>query len=224
MEHSFNDFAVNCFVDEIAASTGTDPLDLRMRLLTGDSVKKISLPLPVRRGRPVWDRSRLRRVLVTAAEHAGWGTSLPAGRGRGIACGRFKRTYTAHVVEVSVHKQGAVRVERVVSAIDCGRVVNPDGVAAQIEGSVMDGVATVLHWGITLEEGRVREGNFDDYPLLRIDEAPHVEIHIVPSEEDPSGTGEPPYPGVPPAITNALFAATGRRVRKLPLDRNWMGD
>lgn len=217
VSHSFNVFAVNSFVDEIAAALEVDPLELQRRLLGRPRQAEMELPFPGRRGSPRWDTGRLRRVLDTAATAAGWGSALPSGRGRGIACCYFKQTYVAAVAEVEVDGDAAVRVPRVVVAIDCGTVVNPDGVEAQVEGAVMDAVATVLHWQVTFEDGRVQQSNFDDYPLLRIDEAPAVEVHVLDSREHPSGTGEPPYPPVPPAITNAVFAATGRRIRRLPL-------
>ncbi len=216
VSHSFNVFAVESFVDEIAGTLAADPLELRRRLLGQARQVQVTLPLPGRRGRPAWDTGILRRVLDTAAEKAGWGKPLPAGWGRGIACCYFKRTYAAHVAEVSVSKEHGLRVHRVVAAIDCGLVVNPDGVAAQVEGSVMDGVATFLHWEITFDRGRVQQSSFHDFPLLRIGEAPRVETHILPSDRPPSGTGEPPYPSVAPAIANAIYAATGERVRKLP--------
>ncbi len=111
-----------------------------------------------------------------------------------------------------------VRVDRVVAALDCGRIVDPTGLAAQVEGAAMDGVATVLKWGVTLEAGRVRQGNFDDHPMLRIQEAPKVESHLLNSDRAPTGAGEPPYPSVAPAIANAIHAAAGARVRQLPLD------
>ncbi|HSA92349.1 MAG TPA: molybdopterin cofactor-binding domain-containing protein [Terriglobales bacterium] len=217
VSHSFNVFAVESFVDEIAGEVGADPLALRRKLLGKPREVQLALPLPGRRGRPAWDTGLLRRVLDTAAEKAGWGTPLPAGWGRGIACCYFKRTYAAHVAEVSVGKEGRVRVHRVVAAIDCGLVVNPDGVAAQMEGSVMDGVASVLHWEISHDRGRIQQSNFHDFPLLRITEAPRVETHILPSDRPPAGTGEPPYPSVAPAIANAIYAATGTRIRRLPI-------
>ncbi|HEX2163691.1 MAG TPA: molybdopterin cofactor-binding domain-containing protein [Thermoanaerobaculia bacterium] len=217
VSHSFNVFAVNSFIDEIAAGTGVDPLALHRRLLGEPRQDGARLGLPGRRGNPRWDTGRLRRVLDLAAEAAGWGEPLPAGRGRGIACSQFGETYNASVAEVEVAADGAVRVLRVVCAIDCGIVVNPDGVEAQVEGAVTDGVASVLQWEITFEKGRVRQSNFHDFPLLRIDQAPRVEVHLVPSREAPSGTGEPPYPPVPPAIVNAIYAATGKRHRRLPI-------
>ncbi len=214
--HSFNVFAVESFLDEIAAEAGKDPLALRMTLLAADSVT-INLPLPGRRGRPRPDRAILRRVLEAAANRAGWGTPLDAGRGRGIACCCYKNTYAAHIADVTVSADGKVRTDRIVSAVDCGTVVNPSGVEAQVEGAAMDAAATVLKWNITLRAGRVQEKNFDAYPLLRIDEAPAVETVILPSDRPPSGMGEPPYPGMPPAITNAVLSAAGRRIRRLPI-------
>jgi len=216
--NSFNCFAVCSFVDEIAKATGGDTLELLRTLLGPPRQTGVTLDLPERHGQPTWDTGRIRRVLDLAAERAGWGQPLPPGRGRGIACGFFKETCHAHVAEVSVGADRRVRVHRIVAALDCGRVVHPDGVEAQIEGAAMDGVASVLHWGITLDRGRVREGNFDAYRLLRMDEAPDVEAHLVPSDAPPSGTGEPPYPSVAPAICNAIFAASGVRVRRLPLE------
>ena len=214
--HSFNVFAVESFLDEIAATGGLDPLQLRLDLLPTEPMT-VDLPLPGRRGRPRPDRVLLRRVLLAAAKTADWATPLPPGRGRGIACSYYKHTYAAHVAEVTVSSDGAVRVDRLVTAVACGTVVNPSGVEAQVEGAAMDGTATVLKWGITLRDGIVQEKNFDAYPMLRLDEAPAVTTVILPSDRPPSGMGEPPYPGVPPAIANAVFAAGGGRIRRLPL-------
>jgi isoquinoline 1-oxidoreductase beta subunit len=217
VSHSFNVFVVSSFLDEIAHQLEQDPLQLQLQMLGEDREIRLSLDLPGRRGNPSWDTARLKRVLRMVAKESSWGRALPAGRGMGIACSYFKKTYVAHVAEVSVGADGIPRVHRVVAAIDCGRVVNPDGVEAQVEGSVIDGVATVLKWGITLEEGRVKQSNFDDYPLLQIGEAPQIDVHMIESDIDPAGTGEPPYPSVAPAITNAIFAATGMRIRRLPV-------
>lgn len=215
--HSFNVFVVESFVDELAVTAPEDSLAFRLRMLAGEGDTQLSLPLPGRRGRPRFRRSLLRRALTAAADRAGWGTPLPPGSGRGIACAEFKGTYAAHVAEVSIDAGGELRVDRVVAALDCGLVVNPSGVRAQVEGAVMDGVATVLKWGITVADGQVQESNFHDYPLIRIDEAPEVDVVLLPSDRPPNGTGEPPYPSVAPAIANAVFAASGVRIRRLPL-------
>lgn len=213
---SFNGFAVNSFVDEIAERAGVDPLDMHRRLLGPDRVVQFSLPLPGRRGNVRCDTGRMRRVLEVAAEAGGWHDPRPEATGRGIACCRFKDTYTAAVAEVGVPEPGHAKVRRVAVAVDCGVVVNPDGVAAQVEGAVADAVASVLHWEVRVDQGRVVQSNFHDLPLLRLADAPEVEVRIVPSDTPPSGMGEPPYPPVPPAIANAIFDATGERVRSLP--------
>ena len=192
---SQNAFAEECFLDECAAAAGTDAVAFRRELLG--------------------KHPRLRRVVDLAAEKAGWGSPLPAGRGRGLACHVSFGSWVAEVAEVSVEK-GEVRVHRVVAAVDCGRVVNPDTVEAQVESAVVYGLSAALRGEITLERGRVREGNFDDYQPLRFDEMPAVEVHLVPSAEDPGGIGEPGLPPIAPAVANALFAATGRRFRRMP--------
>ena len=215
--HSFNVFAVNSFIDEIAQSIGADPVELQLRMLGEPRVVEIAVALPGRRGRPGPDTGLLRRVLQTAAREDGWESPSPPGHGRGVALSYYKRTYAAYVAEVSVDEGEGVRVRRVVAALDCGRVVNPSGAAAQVEGAVMDAVASALKWGITLSEGRVEQSNFHDYPLLTIGEAPQVELHLLPSRREPSGMGEPPYPSAIPAITNAIFAATGQRIKRLPI-------
>ena len=203
-------FVDNGFLDELARLGGRDPLELRLAMLgpTRD--------VPYYSGR--YNTGRLRRVLELAAERAGWGRALPAGRGLGIAACYANSAYCAHVAEVSVERAtGAVRVHRVVSAIDCGTAVNPLGVEAQVEGSVAQGVSTVLHEAITAADGRVVQGNFHEYRLLRIGEMPSVEVHIIPGDGPPLGVGEGALPPAAPAVVNAIHAATGRRVRRLPL-------
>jgi isoquinoline 1-oxidoreductase beta subunit len=156
--------------------------------------------------------------LELAAQEAGWGDPVPAGWGRGIACwSTFNSTPVAHVVDLLVDEDGSVRVQRVVCAVECGTVVNPGMVKEQMEGGIVFGLTAALKADITIENGRVRESNFHDYPLLRMDEMPAVEVHIVPSEGPPSGVGEMGVPPTAPAVANAIFAATGKRIRKLPI-------
>jgi isoquinoline 1-oxidoreductase beta subunit len=156
-------------------------------------------------------------VLELAAAKAGWGGELPKGRGRGIAVHSSFGSYVAQVAEVTVGADGAVKVERVVCAIDCGLVVNPTHVAAQMESGIAFGLSAALHGQITFKAGRVVQLNFNDYPVLRLAEMPLVEVHIVPSTEPPSGVGEPGVPPIAPAVGNAIFAASGKRIRRLPL-------
>jgi isoquinoline 1-oxidoreductase beta subunit len=194
--HSSNIFVVESFVDELAAAARMDPYQYRRSLLDGNP--------------------RLLAVLDLAAQKAGWGSTTPVGRGRGIALVKKNDSYCAQVAEVSVNEMGALRVHRVVCAIDCGTVVNPDGVRAQMEGGIMFGLSAALGEAITIRRGRVEQSNFRDYPLMRIGAAPVVEVHIVPSREAPGGVGEPGVPPIAPAVGNAIFAATGQRVRSLP--------
>jgi isoquinoline 1-oxidoreductase beta subunit len=195
--HSHTGFSVEAFFDEVAHAGGKDPYQLRRKLLAG--------------------QPRMLATLDLAAEKAGWGRPLPAGRGRGIATRFSFSSYVAQVVEASVEKDGTPRVHRVVCAVDCGRVVNPDGVKAQIEGAIIFGLTAALKTEITFKNGRVQQSNFDDYPMVRMMEAPEIEVHIVPSEQPPTGVGEPGVPPVAPALANALFAVTGHRVRRLPI-------
>jgi isoquinoline 1-oxidoreductase beta subunit len=188
--------ARECFLDEMAAATGRDPYELRLA----------SLP------------ERRQAVLKLAADMAGWGTPLPEGWGRGIAFhATWGATPVAQVAEVSVAQDGTVRVHRVVCAIDCGTVINPDMVEAQMEGGIVFGLTAVLKEGITVESGRAQQSNFHDYPLLRFDEMPTIEVYIVPSDGPPSGVGEMGNPPIIPAVLNAVFAATGKRIRRLPI-------
>jgi isoquinoline 1-oxidoreductase beta subunit len=204
------------FLDELAAVAGRDPLAYRLALLE-------------RRGAGPEGRfdaartRRLRRVLELAARRAGWGSRPPPGHALGIAGSYANGAFVAHVAEASVDDAGRPRVHRVVSAVDCGFAVNPDGVRAQVEGSVAMGISAALGEEITVEDGRVVQGNFDTYRILRLDRMPDVEIHIVPSEAPPSGMGEGALPPTIPAVTNAISAAAGMRVRELPLGRaNYM--
>jgi len=195
--HSHTGFSVEAFLDEVAHAGGKDPYQLRRTLLAG--------------------QPRMLAVLDLAAQKANWGSALPAGHARGIATHFSFDSYVAQVAEVSVEKDGTVRVHRVVAAVDCGRTVNPDTVKAQLEGGIIFGLTAALKTEITLEKGRVQQRNFNDYPMLRMFESPAIEVYIVPSAEHPTGVGEPGVPPVAPAVANAIFAATGRRVRRLPI-------
>jgi len=200
-------FATECFVDELAHAAGKDPYEFRHALLAGDRT--------VESGRGRFSTARLRGVLELAAGKAGWGKPLAKGRSCGIACYPSFGSYTACVAEVSV-EDGEVRIHRVVSAMDCGMIVNPDTIEAQMEGSVAYALSAMLKQAITIEGGRVMQSNFNDFPMLRINEMPRVEVHIVQSREAPGGAGEPGVTPVAPAVANAVFAATGRRIRRLP--------
>jgi isoquinoline 1-oxidoreductase beta subunit len=193
-----NTFVIESFIDELAAAAKQDPVEYRRSLL-GKS-------------------PRARAVLDVAAQAAGWGHAAPAGRARGVALLYSGwHTYLAQVAEVSVSESGEVRVHRIVCAVDCGTVVNPDTVKAQIEGGVIFGVGGALYGEVTLKNGRVEQSNFHDVRVVRINEAPAIEVHLVRSAEAPGGIGEPGTAVTAPAIANAVFAATGKRVRKLPL-------
>lgn len=194
--HTHTAFAVESFIDELAHAAGQDPVAYRRKLLAGEP--------------------RHLGVLELAAAKAGWGTPAPKGRGRGVAVHASFGSFVAEVAEVSV-EAGEVRVHRVVCAVDCGTVVNPAGVAAQMESGIVFGLSAALHSELTLKAGRVVEGNFHNYKVLRLDEMPRVEVHIVPSKEKPGGAGEPGTPPIAPAVANAVYAATGQRLRRLPM-------
>jgi len=161
---------------------------------------------------------RLQKVVQLAASKAGWGTPLPAGWGRGIALSDyFASTAVAEIAEVSVGSDYSVRVHRVVCAVDCGLVVNPTIAETQVEGAVVMGLTAALKGEITVANGQIQQHNFHDYPLLRMNEMPAIEVYFVPSTEQPTGLGEPGVPPIAPAVANAIFAATGRRIRRLPI-------
>src|SRR6195256_5647182 len=173
---------------------------------------------PVTYRRALLDKApRAKAVLELAAEKAGWGKPLPERVGRGVSLQFVFASYLAQVAEVEVSKDGAVRVRRVVCAVDCGTVVNPDTVRAQIQSAIIFGASAALHGDITLKSGRVEQSNFHDYRVLRMNEAPAIEVHIVKSGESPGGMGEAGTSAIAPALTNAIFAATGKRIRKLPV-------
>jgi isoquinoline 1-oxidoreductase beta subunit len=161
---------------------------------------------------------RFRDVLRLASENSGWGKALPRGQGRGIACHYSFDSYIAHVAEVSVDGDGNVRVHRVVSAVDCGIAVNPDGVRAMTEGGINFALTPVLTGEITIKDSTVEQSNFDGYQVVRINDAPEVEVHIISAGEKIGGMGETAVPPLAPAVANAVFAATGKRLRRLPVD------
>jgi isoquinoline 1-oxidoreductase beta subunit len=213
VEHSINGFVIESFVDEVAHAAKIDPLAFRLQLLA----EPRKVPTPGEPDAPL-DTKRFKGCLELAAAKAGWGKPAAAGRAQGIAAHFSFHSYAAHVVEVSVDtKSGAPRVHRVVAAVDCGRVVNPDGLAAQVESAIVYGLSAALKGSITIANGRAEQSNFHDFEVLRIDEMPVVEVHIVPSDEPPTGIGEPALPPLGAAIGNAVFALTGKRVRRLPI-------
>jgi isoquinoline 1-oxidoreductase beta subunit len=191
-------FVVESFMDELAAAAKQDPVAYRLALLD--------------------ESPRAKAALALAAEKAGWGEALPARVGRGASLQFVFGTYMAHVAEVEVANDGAVRGRRVVCAVDCGTVINPDTVEAQIQGAIVFGITAALHGEITLKNGRVEQGNFDSYQMLRMNEVPAIEVHIIQSIETPGGIGECGTSAIVPAVANAIFAATGKRLRKMPID------
>src|SRR5688572_1308562 len=197
--HSHTGFTVNCAMDELAVLAGADPVEFRRKLLGADP--------------------RYLAVLNKAAEMSNWGSAPPAGRGRGIAIQNSFGSIVAEVAEVSV-EGGNVRVHKVWCAIDCGFAANPSGVVAQMESAINYGLSAALHGEITFENGKVQQSNFHDYPMLRINEAPEIEVAIINSGEPMGGAGEPGTPPIAPAVANAIYAATGKRVRRLPITKN----
>jgi len=197
---SHTTFAVEAFIDEVAHAAGQDPYAFRRKLLTHNP--------------------RMLAVLELAAVKAGWSDQpLPKGRGRGIAVAEAFKSLVAQVAEVTVGDDGQIRVDRVVCAVDCGTPINPDVIAAQMEGGIGFGLGAALYGAITLKDGRVEQGNFNDYRVLRMNEMPRVEVYIVPSTEAPTGVGEPGVAPIGPAVANAIFAATGNRLHVIPFAR-----
>ncbi|ASY71785.1 hypothetical protein N181_21555 [Sinorhizobium fredii USDA 205] len=192
--------AIEGGIDELAHAAGVDPLEYRRRLLQ--------------------HKPRLLAALDLAAEKAGWATALPPGKGRGIALSEDFGSFAAMISETSVDDEGGLKTERIICAVDCGQVINPDTVEAQIQSGIIYGLSAALYGRITVQNGAVVEGNFDDSPVLRINETPKIEVHIVPSSEAPGGIGEVGTPGVAPSLLNAIFMATGKRLRSLPIDHN----
>jgi isoquinoline 1-oxidoreductase subunit beta len=195
--NSQHGFVNECFLDEIAAAAGSDPYEFRRQLLPQDS--------------------RLRRALEHVVQKAGWGRASDRGTGRGLACHSCFGGYVAEIATVSVDDAGRVRVHQVDSALDCGPIVHPDMIAAQFEGAIALGLSAVLGGEITIADGKVEQGNFDDYAPLDFASMPQVNVHILPSTDKQGGVGEPGLPPLAPAVCNAVFAATGTRLRRLPI-------
>ncbi|MHB8502452.1 MAG: xanthine dehydrogenase family protein molybdopterin-binding subunit, partial [Candidatus Acidiferrales bacterium] len=218
VEHSSSGFVVESFVDELAAAAGQDPYEFRLSLL-GESRR---IPqFGAGPDDPPLDTARLKAVLQLAAEKAAWGKPLPDGEGRGIAAFFSFDTYTAAVAEVSL-KPRDLKIKRLVCTVDCGRVVNPNGVRAQVESAAIYALTATLKDAITIEHGRVVQSNFNDYQMMRMKEAPPIEVYLVASEEKPTGIGEPTVPVIAPALCNAIFNATRKgkkeiRIRRLPI-------
>ncbi len=197
VSHSWNAFVIEGFIDELAANAGRDPVEYRLQLLA--------------------EEPRLQAVVKMVAEKAGWGGPLPEGHYQGIAAHPGFGSYVAQVVELSVDRESGIRIHRIVCVIDCGMVVNPDMVVAQMEGGIIFGLTATLISAITINGGRAEQSNYWDFPILKMGETPPIEVHIVPSDESPGGVGEPGVPPIAPAVVNALYAATGKRIRKLPV-------
>lgn len=208
-EHSGNVFVVSSAIDELAHFHGIDPVAFWLELI-GDA-QYVQVREDFR-----FDASRLGKVVEMAADMADWGTALPRGKGRGIAASYNQGAWVAEVAEVTAADDGFT-VDRITCAIDCGRVINPQGARNQVEGGVVEGLSAALHGRVTVRDGIVQESNFDDYRFCRMREIPEIDVHFIESNDAPRGLGEGPLPPVAPAITNAIFAATGKRIRRLPI-------
>jgi isoquinoline 1-oxidoreductase subunit beta len=194
-----NVFATECFIDELARKAGKDPIDFRRGMLE--------------------TKPRFKAALDLVAEKSNWGAPLPARVGRGVCLQPSFASFIATVVEAEVDEYGEVHLRRVTSAVDTGIAVNPDTIVAQLQGGLVFGLTAALWGEITIENGRVRQSNFNDYRMLRIDEVPNIEVHVIKSGEDPGGIGETGVTAGPPALRNAIYAATGIALRRLPFDR-----
>lgn len=195
-----NVFAIESFIDELANKAGKDPVAFRVSMLEG---------VP-----------RLKSVVQLAAQKSGWGTALPARTGRGIAAQVAFASFIATVCEAEVDENGEVSIQRIISVVDTGIAVNPDTIIAQLQGGLIFGLTAALYGEITLDKGRVQQSNFNNYRMLRIDQAPRIDVHLIKSAEAPGGIGETGTTAAPPALRNAIYAATGIPLRRLPIDRD----
>jgi isoquinoline 1-oxidoreductase beta subunit len=211
--HTANAFAIQSFIDEIAFHSGQDPLELRLKML--GEAREIDY---ANHGGPSFNPGRLSKLLSFVADRIDYGAKRPSGRGVGLACHFTFGGYSAHAIEVRVAGDGELAIERIVAAIDCGYAVNPNAVEAQVQGATIDGLSTALNLRITVKDGKIVQSNFNDYPLLKLAQVPSAfEAHILNWDTTPTGVGEIPIPTVAPALTNAIFNATGKRIRRLPI-------
>lgn len=208
-EHSSNVFVVSSAIDELAHAAAMDPVQFWLTLVGKQQFVQVREDFR-------FDASRLRKVIETVAARSGWGTVLPKGKGRGIAASYNQGAWVAEVAEVTVGKD-SLRIDRITCAIDCGRIINPQGALNQVEGGIVEGLSVALHGKISVKDGMVEQSNFHNYPFSRIDEIPVIDVHFINSDDAPRGLGEGPLPPVAPAICNAVFAATGKRIRSLPI-------
>ncbi|MGI9236111.1 MAG: molybdopterin cofactor-binding domain-containing protein [Woeseiaceae bacterium] len=208
-DHSGNVFVVSSAIDELAYSVDADPVEFWLALIGDEQFVQVREDFR-------FDASRLRNVINVAAAKSGWGESLPKGKGRGISASYNQGAWVAEVAEVTV-SGNQVTVDRITCAIDCGLVINPQGAINQVEGGIVEGLAAALYGKVTIRDGIVQESNFHDYRFCRMPEIPQIDVHLIDSTDAPRGLGEGPLPPVAPAITNAIFAATGKRIRELPI-------
>jgi isoquinoline 1-oxidoreductase beta subunit len=216
--NTFHAHAVNCFMDELAHELGRDPYEFHMEMLGAPRILRIGGDR-----RYPFDTGRLRAVGEAAAEMAGWGRSMPDRQGLGFAMHHSFFSYAAMVAHVAVDASGELTVHQVDCAVDCGPVVNPDTIESQMQGAVAMGLTLAKYGRITLRDGAVEQNDFHDYPILRMTEMPPVSVKIIQADALPTGIGEPGVPPTMPAVANAIFAATGRRVRDLPLEGQDLG-
>ena len=207
--HSSNVFVVSSAIDELAHAAGIDPLAFWLKLVGDEQYVQVREDFR-------FDATRLTKVITVAADESGWGTPLPKGKGRGLSASYNQGAWVAEVAEVTV-ENGRLKVDRITCAIDCGLVINPQGAVNQVEGGIVEGLAAALYGKITVRDGIVQESNFHDYRFCRMQDVPTIDVHLIERDDAPRGLGEGPLPPVAPAITNAIFAATGKRIRELPI-------